>query len=109
MTIHIEALTFEAILGILPHERTAPQPIRIDCRIDYPYDGEQFLDYAAVVALLREETIRGRFRLVEETLEHLLSSLKASFPLITSVRLKICKPAILPDCRVCVEERRDFL
>jgi len=109
MTIRIEALEFEAILGILDFERKTPQRIRIDAEMTYRYAPDAFLDYAEVVRKIESVMKEGRFLLVEEALETLFSSLKASFPRIETIKITICKPDILPNCRVCVEDFRTFL
>ena len=110
MTIAIESLTFEAILGLLPHERRTPQRIVADCRIGYTFqNGNGYVDYAAVASLIRETVQSGRFELIEEAIEAVLQAISTRNGEIAWVWLKICKPDILPDCRVCVEEKRQFL
>jgi dihydroneopterin aldolase len=52
---------------------------------------------------------RERFHLVEEALNDLFSLLKAEFPQIETAEIEICKPDILPNCRVCVGDFRSFL
>lgn len=37
MTIHIEDLRFQAIIGILDFERTTPQDVVVDLTIKYKY------------------------------------------------------------------------
>ncbi|WP_456449720.1 dihydroneopterin aldolase [Hydrogenimonas sp.] len=109
MTIRIEALEFEAILGILDVERNEPQRIRIDTEITYRYDSERFLDYAQVASAIESIVKERKFHLVEETLETLFFLLKEKFPRIETIKITICKPDILPNCRVCVEDFRSFL
>ena len=108
MRIFIENLTFEAILGILPHERRTPQPIRIDITIEYDYQDGNFIDYAQVVDLVRETMQRGRFELIEEALGQLFVHLPRTFTAIETLGIKIAKPAILPDAIVAVEDFRTF-
>ncbi|WP_353661973.1 dihydroneopterin aldolase [Hydrogenimonas sp. SS33] len=109
MTIRIEGLRFEAIIGILPHERRTPQRIHIDARFTYTYTGGRFLDYAAVAETIVSTVTKGRFGLVEEAIEALFETLKEKFPPIETANILFCKPDILPDCRVCVEDFRNFL
>ena len=110
MTISIRDLTFEAIIGILPEERTRPQRVIVHCEIGYGYSSEKryIVNYAdvadSIVSIMQEE----RFELVEEAIETLLSRLKAIFPAIETVEITICKPDILPHCTVCVTDFRNF-
>ncbi|MDD5548667.1 MAG: dihydroneopterin aldolase, partial [Sulfurovaceae bacterium] len=46
MTIHIENLSIQAIIGILDFEREKTQNIIIDLEIGYEYNKNVFLDYA---------------------------------------------------------------
>ena len=103
MTIEIKDLEFKTIIGILDFERTEPQKVRINCRIDYTYDHE-FLNYALVAEQIKKEMLRHEFELIEEALLSLNSSLKQSFPLISTLFLKISKPDILADCEVSLSE-----
>jgi dihydroneopterin aldolase len=107
MTIHIRDLAFDAIIGILEHERTKAQRVVINCTIRYTYAGA-FLNYAEVAGHIRSEMIAGKFALVEEALLSLKSTLKTKFGLIETLELEISKPDILPDCRVSVSESFDF-
>jgi dihydroneopterin aldolase len=109
VTIHIRGLAFEAVLGVLAHERTTPQPVIVDATFTYTYEERAFLDYAQIAETIRETMQRERFHLVEEALTHLFALLKAKFPQIETAKIEICKPDILPDCRVCVGDFREFL
>ncbi len=109
MTIRIETLEFETILGILDHERTTPQRICVDTEITYSYSPENFLDYAKVSNRIVSIMTMKKFYLIEEALESLFSLLKKDFPQIETIKMSICKPDILPNCRVCVEDFRSFL
>jgi len=108
MTIEIRALTFDCIIGILDFERVTPQRVIVDTLIDYDYDGEQFLDYAAVAEHIRTRMCEGEFALVETALQVLTDTLKTSFPVIKSLAITIAKPDILPDCRVSVTKKSNF-
>lgn len=103
MTIHIQDLEFETIIGILDFERITKQKVRINCTIDYTYDTE-FLNYALVAKHIEEQMHEHEFELIEEALLSLKSSLKRQFPLILSLFLKISKPDILANCEVSLSE-----
>jgi dihydroneopterin aldolase len=108
MTIRIEALTFDAVIGILDFERKAPQSVRVDALIDYTYEPGRFIDYAEVTSTIKSVMQKKQFGLIEEALEHLKTVLKNEFPLIGTLQLKIAKPDILPDCVVSLEETYKF-
>ncbi|WP_457606403.1 dihydroneopterin aldolase [Nitratifractor sp.] len=104
MTIEIDDLSFEAILGILPREREIPQPLRVNLRAEYRYLPEEYLDYAAIAEQVKSTLQKGRFGLIEDALSSLGGELLASYPQIETLTIRIEKPEILPDCRVAVEE-----
>jgi len=108
MTIEIRDLAFECIIGILDFERAVPQCVLIDAVIDYTYDGEHFLDYAAVAAMFKSEMTARQFELIEEALEALTGTFKTQFPAAKRLELTISKPDILPDCRVSVTLKSNF-
>lgn len=108
MTIHIRDLTFDAIIGILDHERAEKQRVIINCTIRYTYAAGTFLNYAEVAEHIKSRMISGEFALIEEALLSLKSTLKAEFDKIETLYLEISKPDILPDCRVCVAETFKF-
>jgi len=108
MKILIEDLTFEAILGILDFERTAPQRIRIECIIDYTYIGGKFINYADVADCIKQTMQDQKFELIETALETLASTLKEQFPLIEALSLTIRKPDILASCTVGIKQNFIF-
>lgn len=108
MKILIEDLTFETIIGILDHERTSAQQVRIDCTIEYPYANGDFINYAEVVQIIENTMKREKFELIETALDVLGIMLKQHFPLIETLSLTIRKPDILPNCTVGVQKNFIF-
>lgn len=104
MTILIEDLEFETIIGILEHERIVPQWVRVDCSIDYPYQNGDFINYAEAAALIEATLHKHRFELIEEALVKVASALKERFCAIETLSLAIRKPDILTHCTVGVSE-----
>ena len=99
MTVIIQNLTFETIIGLLPHEREIPQRVVIDAEFDIN-ENTMVLDYASVSEdIKRLFTCKG-FETVEESLTLTLSHLKSKYPFITRIKMKIIKPDILCDCEV---------
>ncbi len=108
MRILIEDLTFETILGILPHERTTPQRVRVECRIDYTYADGHFINYAEVAGHIVDTMQKMQFDLIETALETLGATLHERFGLIETMELTIRKPDILPHCTVGISRRFTF-
>jgi len=111
MTISIKNLSFKAILGILDFERLSPQRIEVECEIKYTYKKEEanFIDYAEVASLIESTMKSEKFLLIEDALERLFPLLKDKFPQIETMKITICKPDIMPNCRVSVTDFRTFL
>ena len=107
MTIEIKDLEFETIIGILDFERVRQQKVQINCRIDYTYD-QEFLNYVLVAEHIENEMIKHEFKLIEEVLLSLNSSLKQEFPRISTLFLKISKPDILANCEVSLCETFNY-
>ncbi|WP_373000507.1 dihydroneopterin aldolase [Sulfurimonas sp.] len=101
MTIHIEDLKLQCIIGILDFERVTPQDVTINITIDYNYENN-FLNYAEIVQLVKEIMIKSEFFLIEEALDKLNLKLIKEYSSIKSMFIKITKPSILPDCKVSV-------
>ena len=109
MIVKIEDLRFETIVGILEHERTTPQEVRIDAVFEYEYEPERYLDYAKAAKLIEEHMQTMRFELLEDALISLHELLKRNFPFITSLTITIAKPHILPNCTPSVTLQRRFI
>ena len=99
MTIVIEQLTFETIIGLLPKERLTPQRVIIDASLSVETE-LMALDYAKVAQEIQTIYDQKHFGTVEESLVFLSTFLKEAYPFLTTIWLKIIKPDILPHCRV---------
>ncbi|MBD3790143.1 MAG: dihydroneopterin aldolase [Campylobacterales bacterium] len=104
MTIHIEALTFNAIIGLLDFERERPQRICVDMKASYTYQKGIFIDYADIAALIQKDLKEKRYKLLEDALLELKELIFAAYPSIQTLWLKIQKPDILPECSVGLSE-----
>jgi len=105
MTIHIEALTLDVIIGLLDFEREHTQKVIIDLEAAYSYTEEHFIDYADIVILIEEELKKKRYELLEEALLGLKNRIASIYPQIETLSLKITKPDILPLCHVALSEQ----
>jgi len=101
MTIHIEELRFQCIIGLLDFERHTPQDVIINLQLDYDYINE-FINYADVTALIEKDLQEKKYELLETALNELFNLISQKFPLTKQLEIKISKPDILPNCRVSV-------
>ncbi len=102
MTIYIENLTFDAVIGILPEERLSPQKVIVDVQLNYEYKKDAFINYATLAKFIEDDIKKSKYELIEEALLSLHVRIKSSFFQISSIKLKISKPTILDYCDVSV-------
>lgn len=107
MTIHIEDLKFQTIIGILDFERETEQEVVINIVINYNYENK-FINYAEVVELVQSTMIQSKFLLIEDALAKLSKSLKENFSLIDTLFIKITKPTIIENAQVSVSQNYTF-
>ena len=108
MTIHIEDLTFDVIIGLLDFERDRPQRVIINLEASYDYSDNKFIDYADMVLLIQNELKEKRYELLENALLGLKDILYTTYPHLKTLSLKISKPDILPECTVSLSKTWDF-
>lgn len=99
MNIEIENLTFRCIIGILDFEREKKQKVVVNLSFDYEFSGDDFINYADVVALVKKTMKKNRFKLLEDAVKTLKQLLEDSYS-IKNLHLKISKPNILKNCVV---------
>ena len=104
MTIHVEDLKFQCIIGILDFERVKEQDIVVNFECVYEFENE-YINYVNIVDLIKKTMIFSKFNLIEDAILSLKSEILKEFPLINSYHLKISKPSILADCRVSVSDK----
>jgi len=108
MTIHIEDLTFDVIIGLLDFERDRPQRVIINLEASYEYSDDEFIDYADMVLLIQNELKEKRYELLENALLGLKEVLYTTYPHLQVLSLKISKPDILADCTVSLSKTWNF-
>jgi len=108
MTIHIEDLSFDVIIGLLDFERDKPQRVIINLEASYDYSDNKFIDYADMVLLIQNELKEKRYELLENALLGLKEILYRTYPHLKTLSLKISKPDILPECTVSLSKTWDF-
>ena len=108
-TLTLTGLRFDANLGILEHEKTAPQPIQVDAELNLgpqpllPHDDDisNVLDYRKVRKIIIDECTAEHVNLLESLigkLSHRLIQLHG----VKGVRVKIAKLEIFEDCEVAI-------
>ena len=108
-TLTLTGLRFDANLGILEHEKTAPQPIQVDAELNLgpqpllPRDDDisHVLDYRKVRKIIIDECTAEHVNLLESLigkLSHRLMQLHG----VKGVRVKIAKLEIFDDCEVAI-------
>ena len=105
----LTGLRFDANLGILAHERNAPQPIRVDAELNLgtqplaPPDDDilHVLDYRKVRQIIIDECQAEHVNLLESLIGKLASRLM-QLPGVLGVRVKIAKLEIFDDCEVAI-------
>jgi dihydroneopterin aldolase len=105
----LTGLRFDANLGILDHEKTAPQPIQVDAELNQgtqpllPHDDDisQVLDYRKVRQIIIDECTAEHVNLLESLIGKLTRRLM-QLPGVIGVRVKIAKLEIFEDCEVAI-------
>ena len=105
----LTGLRFDANLGILAHEKNAPQPIQVDAELSLgvqplaPRDDdiEHVLDYRKVRQIIIDECTAEHVNLLESLIGKLSLRLM-QLPGVRGVRVKIAKLEIFDDCEVAI-------
>ena len=108
-TLSLTGLRFNANVGILAHEKNAPQPIQVDAELSLgkqplaPRDDDilHVLDYRRVRQIIIDECTAEHVNLLE-TLIGKLSHRLMQLPSVLGVRVKIAKLEIFGDCEVAI-------
>ena len=105
----LTGLRFDANVGILDHEKTAPQPIQVDAELNLgrqplaPRDDDilHVLDYRKVRQIIIDECRAEHVTLLESLIGKLSNRLM-QLPGVFGVRVKIAKLEIFDDCEVAI-------
>jgi 7,8-dihydroneopterin aldolase/epimerase/oxygenase len=108
-TLTLTGLRFNANLGILESEKTAPQPIQVDAELSLgtqflmPRDDDitHVLDYRKVRQIIINECTAEHVNLLESLIGKLANRLM-QLPGVRGVRVKIAKLEIFDDCEVAI-------
>jgi dihydroneopterin aldolase len=105
----LTGLRFDANLGILEHEKNAPQPIQVDAELNLgaqplePRDDDirHVLDYRKVRKIIIDECTAEHVNLLESLIGKLAQRLM-QLPGVVGVRVRIAKLEIFDDCEVSI-------
>jgi dihydroneopterin aldolase len=108
-TLTLTGLRFNASLGILELEKSAPQPIQVDAELNLgqqpllPHDDDigRVLDYRKVRQIIINECTAEHVNLLETLIGRLANRL-LQLPGVLGVRVKIAKLEIFEDCEVAI-------
>lgn len=108
-TLTLTGLRFDANLGILDHERRAPQPIQVDAELHQgtqplqPADDDihSVLDYRKVRQIIIDECTAEHINLLETLIGKVAHRLM-QLPGVIGVRIRIAKLEIFDDCEVAI-------
>ena len=104
MTIHIENLVFDCIIGILEFERVTPQKVIINAEIEYNYSKNSFINYADIIQLIEQQMLEKKYELLETAIEELSQNIITQYSKITKFTLKISKPNIIKNAQVSLSK-----
>jgi dihydroneopterin aldolase len=104
MTIHIETLTLNTIIGILEFERTSKQTVIVETKINYNYTENSFIDYSLVINKIETLLKIKKYALLEEAIEDIGKSILLEYPQIEYLYLKISKPNIIKNATVALSK-----
>ncbi len=113
--VFIEGLTFDAIIGIRPHERTTPQPLILDVEMEVDTsqaaqtnDLSLSVSYSDVARALQALVIKAEFELLETLAEHCAERVLQE-QAVRSVTISARKPEAVANARsvgVTIQRRR---
>lgn len=108
----LRALTVQASVGMLSHERRQRQPLILDAWFDTDAsqpvqddDIRSVLDYRLLREALIHELTQAHTDLLETLVQRCLQRILTDFPSVGHARIRLCKPQAFDDCAaVCIEQ-----
>ena len=104
MTIHIEELTIDTIIGILDFERNSKQKVIIETKINYNHTENQFINYVLIIKDIEKCLYEKEYKLLEDALNDISKVLFENYAQIVSLYLKISKPDIIKNATVSLSK-----
>lgn len=91
--ITLKGMRFHALVGILPHERTTPQPIEVDLQVQVT-DADTVVDYRALYEIARRVIDTGPIDFLEDLADRVAADALAHSSRIRSARVAVRKPHV---------------
>jgi len=109
LEITLEAMRFDALVGILPNERTTPQPIEIDLTVDVG-PGDSVVDYRELYDVAAAVMRAAPIDFLEEIADRVAEGALAVNGRICRARVAVRKPRValggpLAYAQIVVERR----
>jgi dihydroneopterin aldolase len=108
ITLLIEKLEFEAIIGVLEKERETPQKVQIWANIEIRYKKDSLIDYVLICETIKSTLIESRFFTVEEAVLTLIDRISSLNPRIKKIFLKLLKTEIIENTAVGACAKKSF-
>lgn len=89
-------MRFHVLVGILPHERSIPQPLEVDLRVGRATDTDVVIDYRVLYALVRDTVTAAPVEYLEQVADILLTRTLA-VPGVAWARVAVRKPNVALD------------
>ncbi|AII14126.1 dihydroneopterin aldolase [Campylobacter iguaniorum] len=96
ISVFIENLEFETIIGLLDFERIEKQKITVQAE----FRAKEFVDYAKTCEFIQAKFDKKKFGTVESALEYFKTKFKKKFPTLEYFYMKISKVDIIPNAIV---------
>ena len=91
--IVLQAMRFQALVGILPHELTTPQPIEIDLTVSVSR-GDDVVDYRRLYDAAASIVHSGHIGYLEDIAERVAGVAFTTSERVTRVRVSVRKPHV---------------
>ena len=91
--ISLRGMRFHALVGVVPHERTTPQPIEVDVTARLG-GGEDVVDYRGLYDIVAETFAAGHIDYLEQIGDRIALRVLACNPRIRGVRIAVRKPHV---------------
>ena len=111
LDVTLRGMRFHALVGILPHEREARQPIEVDLTVGVA-PGESVVDYRTLYDIVAGVLAEAPIDFLEEIGERVASRVLAHHPRVRRVRVAVRKPNVslggpLAYAEVVIEQNAD--
>jgi 7,8-dihydroneopterin aldolase/epimerase/oxygenase len=91
--VALDGMRFHALIGILPHEHTTPQPIEIDLRVRVSVS-DAVVDYRALYDATARVVQSGHIDYLEEIADRVADAAFAHSATISEARVSVRKPHV---------------